>query len=149
VATGHHARAVTFRLGARHLPGADALKDQSAVLHMLRSGCSRVLFPVGDLTGEVRGATRLVSARRRSPPAGRAITSGQGRSTFLGDRYPLRRRAVDTDGTVVGQVDASVRHRRQRRGWRPADALAGRRRRRHGHHRRHGGRPAHRHGPPE
>jgi tRNA-uridine 2-sulfurtransferase len=113
VATGHHARIVTHPDGGRRLArGADPAKDQSYVLHMLgQDQLARIVLPVGELTkAQVRAEAARLGLRTATKPDSQDvcfITSTGGRSTFLGDRIPLRRgRVVDTTGTEVGQVDA-------------------------------------------
>jgi len=113
VATGHHARIVTGTGGVRRLArGADAAKDQSYVLYMLEQHqLARVVLPVGDLTkAEVREDAARLGLRTATKPDSQDvcfITSTGGRSTFLGDRIPLKPgRVIDADGTDVGTVDA-------------------------------------------
>ncbi len=113
VATGHHARRVERRGGGWSLRrGADAAKDQSYVLHpLLAAGLDRVLFPVGELTkAEVRAFAAnagLVTAAKADSQDLCFIASDVDRSTFLGDRIPLRPGAVlDADRRRVGAVDA-------------------------------------------
>jgi tRNA-specific 2-thiouridylase len=113
VATGHHARIVTRAEGGRRLArGADAAKDQSYVLHMLgQAQLARVVLPVGDLTkAEVRLEAERLGLRTATKPDSQDvcfITSTGGRSTFLGDRIPLKPgRVIDRDGNQVGAVDA-------------------------------------------
>ena len=108
VATGHHARIVDGRVAR----GADADKDQSYVLHMLRPEVlERIRFPVGHLTkGAVRAeAARLGLATADKPDSQDVcfITASGGRTTFLGDRIDVRPgRVVDRSGAEVGRVDA-------------------------------------------
>ncbi|MEO7428055.1 MAG: asparagine synthase-related protein, partial [Acidimicrobiales bacterium] len=113
VATGHHARVVDRSDGTRRVArGADPRKDQSYVLHMLDQGVlSRVSFPVGHLTKtDVRAvAARLGLATADKPDSQDVcfITSTGGRTTFLGDRIPLRPgRVIDIAGVEVGSVEA-------------------------------------------
>jgi tRNA-specific 2-thiouridylase len=113
VATGHHARIVTRADGTRRLArGADAAKDQSYVLYVLRQAeLSRTLLPVGELTkAEVRAeaeALRLRTARKPDSQDVCFITSGRGRRGFLGGRIDLHPgRVVDEAGRDVGSVDA-------------------------------------------
>jgi tRNA-uridine 2-sulfurtransferase len=113
VATGHHARVEHDAAGAlRVARGHDMAKDQSYVVHMLNQRqLARTLFPVGDRTKDaVRADAARLGLRTASKPDSQDvcfITSVGGRSTFLGDRIPLRSaRVVDTSGTSVGQVDA-------------------------------------------
>ena len=113
VATGHHARIVTRADGTRRLArGADAAKDQSYVLYVLRQAeLSRTLLPVGDLTkAEVRAEAEALGLRTARKPDSQDvcfITSGRGRRGFLGGRIDLRPgRVVDEAGRDVGPVDA-------------------------------------------
>jgi tRNA-specific 2-thiouridylase len=113
VATGHHARIVCRADGTRRLArGADAAKDQSYVLYMLgQDQLRRVLLPVGSMTkADVRLEARRLGLRTAAKPDSQDvcfITSTGGRSSFLGDRIPLRAgRVLDTAGTEVGRVDA-------------------------------------------
>jgi len=113
VATGHHARIVQGPNGVRRLArGADGAKDQSYVLHMLdQDQLARVVLPLGHLTKDrVRAHAARLGLRTAAKPDSQDvcfITSTGGRSTFLGDRIPLRAgRVVDTDGTEVGTVGA-------------------------------------------
>lgn len=112
VATGHHAQVVAVdgrRFVAR---GADAAKDQSYVVHMLdQRQLARTLFPVGHLTkAEVRRRALAAGLRTAVKPDSQDvcfITHTGGRAAFLGDRIPFRpATVVDTDGAVVGSVDA-------------------------------------------
>jgi tRNA-uridine 2-sulfurtransferase len=113
VATGHHAQVATDAHGQFELRrGADFAKDQSYVVHMLdQAHLARTMFPVGHLT---KTAVRAEAARLGLRTAGKPdsqdvcfITSTGGRSTFLGDRIPLRSaKVVDRAGAVVGAVDA-------------------------------------------
>jgi tRNA-uridine 2-sulfurtransferase len=113
VATGHHARIVTRADGTRRLArGADAAKDQSYVLYVLRQPeLSRTLLPVGELTkAEVRAEAEALGLRTARKPDSQDvcfITSGGGRRGFLGRRIDLRPgRVVDEAGRDVGSVDA-------------------------------------------
>jgi tRNA-specific 2-thiouridylase len=113
VATGHHAR-ITNDNGVFHLRrGADPAKDQSYVLHMLdQSALSRCLLPVGEMTkADVRRLADEFGLRTANKPDSQDvcfITSNGGRSSFLGDRIPLRKGSlVDAaTGETVGSVDA-------------------------------------------
>src|SRR5689334_6903809 len=103
VATGHHARIVDGRVAR----GADRAKDQSYVVHMLGPEVlDRLRFPVGGLTkAEVRAeAARLGLATADKPDSQDVcfITASGGRTTFLGDRIPMR------PGTVVDRTGATV-----------------------------------------
>ena len=113
VATGHHARVVSVDGRWRLRRGADAAKDQSYVLHMLRQNVlARTLLPVGELTkAEVRRRAVELGLRTADKPDSQDvcfITSTGGRSAFLGSRIPLRPgRVVDHDsGETVGSVPA-------------------------------------------
>jgi tRNA-uridine 2-sulfurtransferase len=113
VATGHHARVETDSFGALRIArGHDVAKDQSYVVHMLNQRqLSRTLFPVGDRTkDDVRADAARLGLRTATKPDSQDvcfITSVGGRSSFLGDRIPLRAaRVVDTSGAPVGRVDA-------------------------------------------
>jgi tRNA-specific 2-thiouridylase len=115
IATGHHARVV--RRGADDrlalCRGADAAKDQSYVLSMLgREVLRSVLLPVGELTkAEVRERAAAAGLRTADKAESQDVCfilgTGGGRTTFLGDRIPLRAgRVVDTSGLEVGSVPA-------------------------------------------
>ncbi|MGY6500868.1 MAG: tRNA 2-thiouridine(34) synthase MnmA [Acidimicrobiales bacterium] len=113
VATGHHARVVTRSDGTRRVArGADDAKDQSYVLHMLdQDQLAKVLFPVGDRTkDDVRDLASTLGLRTASKPDSQDvcfITSGPGRAGFLADRIATHPgTVVDSDGSVVGSVDA-------------------------------------------
>jgi tRNA-specific 2-thiouridylase len=113
VATGHHARVGRTGDGRYTLErGADAVKDQSYVVHMLdQSALSRTLFPVGDID---KARVREIAAERRLRTAAKPdsqdvcfITSRGGRETFLGKRIAFRSgRVVDASGAEVGDVAA-------------------------------------------
>jgi tRNA-specific 2-thiouridylase len=114
VATGHHARIVDRPDGGRRLArGADPLKDQSYVLHMLESGrLARLELPIGAMTKvEVRARAAELGLRTAAKPDSQDVCfishrSG-GRAAFLGSRIPMRAgRVVDQEGTQVGEVDA-------------------------------------------
>ncbi len=112
IATGHHARIAS--VGDRWFVhrGADALKDQSYVVHMLpQLELARTIFPVGHLTkAQVRDRATELGLRTASKPDSQDvcfITSTGGREQFLGARIPFRRgTVVDTAGCTVGEVDA-------------------------------------------
>jgi len=112
VATGHHARRVPHGSGHRIARGADAAKDQSYVLYpLVGAALDRTLFPLGDMTkDEVRRLAGEVGLRTANKPDSQDvcfITRAQGRSSFLGNRIPLRQgRVVDTAGTELGTIDA-------------------------------------------
>jgi len=118
VATGHYAR--VERRGADGpddrwalARGHDEAKDQSYVLSMLgQDQLAQVMLPVGDLAkSEVRRRAMALGLRTAAKPDSQDVcfilaTDG-GRSTFLGDRIPLRPgRVVDTAGRAIGTVDA-------------------------------------------
>jgi tRNA-specific 2-thiouridylase len=112
VATGHHARIVDGPRGRRVARGADAAKDQSYVVHMLRPPViDRVRFPVGHLTkADVRAeAARLGLATADKPDSQDVcfITATGGRRAFLEPRLATRPgTVVDRGGRAVGRVDA-------------------------------------------
>lgn len=113
VATGHHARRVERDGGYRIARGADRAKDQSYVLYPVAGpALARTLFPLGDMTkDEVRSLALELGLRTATKPDSQDvcfITRAQGgRSSFLGDRIPLRSgRVVGTDGAELGTVDA-------------------------------------------
>jgi tRNA-uridine 2-sulfurtransferase len=113
VATGHHAQVGRTDLGRFELRrGADTAKDQSYVVHMLdQAHLSRTLFPVGHLEkSAVRAEAARLGLRTATKPDSQDvcfITSVGGRSTFLGDRIPMRpAKVVDTAGVQVGEVPA-------------------------------------------
>jgi tRNA-uridine 2-sulfurtransferase len=109
IATGHHARVVDGSLRR----GADAAKDQSYVLSMLGPDQLAALrLPVGELTkDEVRARAAAAGLRTAAKPDSQDVcfilaTDG-GRTTFLGDRIPLRPgRVVDSHGRELGTVPA-------------------------------------------
>jgi len=113
IATGHHARVVreAGRVSLRR--GADAAKDQSYVLSMLGPDqLEALLLPVGELSkAEVRQRAAAAGLRTATKPDSQDVcfilaTAG-GRTTFLGDRIPLRPgRVLDTAGQEVGSVPA-------------------------------------------
>jgi tRNA-specific 2-thiouridylase len=108
VATGHHARIVDGRLAR----GADRAKDQSYVLHVLGPAQrARVRFPVGELTkDDVRHRAAALGLRTATKPDSQDvcfITTGGGRTEFLGRRLPFTPASVvDMDGSALGRVDA-------------------------------------------
>jgi tRNA-specific 2-thiouridylase len=113
VATGHHANIGRTSDGRYTLErGADPEKDQSYVVHMLdQAQLARTMFPVGGLQkGDVRALASSIDLRTAHKPDSQDvcfITSEGGRSTFLGDRIPLRAgTVVDTAGTRVGEVES-------------------------------------------
>jgi tRNA-specific 2-thiouridylase len=113
IATGHHAR-VTNDDGVFHLRrGDDPLKDQSYVLHMLdQDALSVTLLPVGEMhKTEVRRLAEEIGLRTAKKPDSQDvcfIMATGGRSTFLGDRIPLKPgKLVDyTTGEELGEVDS-------------------------------------------
>ena len=113
VATGHHARVRTAADGTpRVARGADPAKDQSYVLYpLVGDALGRVRFPVGELTkAEVRdraAALGLRTAAKQDSQDVCFITSTEGRRDFLAARTSLHPgTVVDTDGAVLGEVDA-------------------------------------------
>jgi len=114
VATGHHARVGRTADGRYTIErGADRAKDQSYVVHMLgQEQLARTLFPVGDLQkSEVRALAAGINLRTADKPDSQDVcfimSTGGGRTTFLGDRIPFHRAAVvDTTGERLGEVDA-------------------------------------------
>ena len=113
VATGHHARVTTENGRPRLRRGADAAKDQSYVLGVLRQEqLARVLLPVGWLTkAEVRRRATALGLRTADKPDSQDvcfITSTGGREAFLGPRIGLHPgRLVDAaTGEQVGTVPA-------------------------------------------
>src|SRR5690606_30408665 len=92
--------------------GADAGKDQSYVLHMLRSAdLARLRFPVGHLS---KAEVRRIAAERGLPTATKAdsqdvcfVTRAQGRRRFLEDRIELHpAEVVDSAGRPLGRAEA-------------------------------------------
>jgi tRNA-specific 2-thiouridylase len=115
VATGHHARVVppaANRRSWRLARGADRVKDQSYVLHMLgQEQLSRTLLPVGDLTkDDVRRRASALGLRTAAKPDSQDvcfITTRGGRRGFVGTRVPLHPGSVvDTSGRRLGTVPA-------------------------------------------
>ncbi len=113
VATGHHARVGQNHRGRWELRrGRDASKDQSYVLHMLdQEALAQTLLPVGEMTkADVRARATALGLRTSAKPDSQDtcfLPSLGGRTTFLGDRIPLRPgRVVDISGRDVGSVDA-------------------------------------------
>lgn len=112
VATGHHCRVVRDGDRYRLARGADRAKDQSYVVHMLdQATLARTLFPVGAMTkAQVRERASALGLRTAAKPDSQDvcfISASGGRSAFLGSRIALRPgRLVDTEGRVLGQVDA-------------------------------------------
>ncbi|MGH9186218.1 MAG: tRNA 2-thiouridine(34) synthase MnmA, partial [Acidimicrobiales bacterium] len=113
VATGHHARIVARSDGTRRVArGADAAKDQSYVVAVLgQAELARVRFPVGERTKvDVRALAASLGLRTASKPDSQDvcfITSGTGRSGFLGRRLALHAgTVVDRAGAELGRVDA-------------------------------------------
>lgn len=111
VATGHHARIVTVG-GVHHVArGADPLKDQSYVVHMLpQRELARTLFPIGHLTkAEVRSRAAALGLRTAAKPDSQDVCFiSRGREQFLGDRITFRRATVvdAVDGAVLGEAPA-------------------------------------------
>lgn len=112
VATGHHARVVDDGGVLRVGRGADRAKDQSYVLHPLRSAeLSRVLFPIGHLTkARVRERAAALGLRTAAKPDSQDVcfvTRAEGRAAFVGARTELHAgRIVDVDGREVGTTPA-------------------------------------------
>jgi tRNA-uridine 2-sulfurtransferase len=112
IATGHHAQIA--QVGEHHYVqrGADDLKDQSYVVHMLpQRELRRTMFPVGHMTkAEVRVRATELGLRTASKPDSQDvcfITQTGGRVKFLGTRIPFRRgTVVDTSGARLGEVEA-------------------------------------------
>jgi tRNA-specific 2-thiouridylase len=109
VATGHHARVGSDKLGRPVLVrGADRAKDQSYVLYMLGpDALARVRLPVGELTkAEVREHAHRLGLRTAAKPESMDvcfITKG-GKDAFLASRISRAPGAlVATDGSVVGE----------------------------------------------
>ena len=114
IATGHHARVGRTADGRFTIErGADRAKDQSYVVHMLgQEQLARTMFPVGDLQkSEVRALASRINLRTADKPDSQDVcfimSTGGGRTTFLGDRIPFHRATVvDTAGDRLGEVDA-------------------------------------------
>jgi tRNA-specific 2-thiouridylase len=112
IATGHHARIETVADRYFVHRGADPLKDQSYVVHMLpQRELRRTLFPVGHLTkAQVRDRAEALGLRTAEKPDSQDvcfITQTGGRETFLGARIPFRKGSVvDSAGTLLGEVPA-------------------------------------------
>jgi tRNA-uridine 2-sulfurtransferase len=112
IATGHHAQIA--QVGEYHYVhrGADDLKDQSYVVHMLpQRELRRTMFPVGHMTkADVRLRATELGLRTASKPDSQDvcfITHTGGRVEFLGTRIPFRRgTVVDTAGARLGEVEA-------------------------------------------
>jgi tRNA-specific 2-thiouridylase len=112
VATGHHARIA--KRGDRFTleRGADRVKDQSYVVHMLgQDDLASTLFPIGSLTKEaVRAKAGALGLRTASKPDSQDvcfITSTGGREEFLGRRIAFTPAAlVDSAGARLGTVPA-------------------------------------------
>ena len=113
IATGHHAR-VGRRVGRWTLErGADRVKDQSYVVHMLgQNDLAATLFPVGDYSdkGEVRRLAASLGLRTAAKPDSQDvcfITTTGGRREFLSRRLPVHPAVVvDSAGRRVGVVPA-------------------------------------------
>jgi len=113
LATGHHARVVSRAGRARLARGADAAKDQSYVLSMLRRAqLEHLVLPVGEMTKDaVRDHARRLGLATAVKPDSQDvcfIESASGRGGFLADRLALHAgEVVDAaDGAVVGAVPA-------------------------------------------
>jgi tRNA-uridine 2-sulfurtransferase len=113
VATGHHARIRRDDGHVRLLRGADLAKDQSYVLYVLgQRQLDRCLFPVGEITkAEVRARGAELGLRTAAKPDSVEVCfvmASGGREDLLRARVGLRPgRVVDTDGHIVGHVDAT------------------------------------------
>ena len=114
VATGHHAR-IERRDGGRWrlARGADRVKDQSYVVHMLdQAALGRTLFPVGAFAtkAELRAMAASLGLRTAAKPDSQDvcfITSIGGREEFLRQRIPFHPgTVVDTAGRRLGTVAA-------------------------------------------
>ena len=92
--------------------GSDDAKDQSYVVHMLdQAQLARTMFPVGGMEKSVlRELAASIDLRTATKPDSQDvcfITSTGGRTSFLGDRIPLRAgTVVDTDGNELGRVES-------------------------------------------
>ncbi len=113
LATGHHARVDLVGERWRLRRGADAAKDQSYVLHMLRQAqLGRTRFPVGHLDkADVRRRAAALGLRTATKPDSQDVcfipSAAGGRTSFLAARTPLSEaRVVDLDGNEVGRVPA-------------------------------------------
>ena len=113
VATGHHANIGRTIDGCYTLErGADSVKDQSYVVHMLdQAQLARTMFPVGGMQkSDLRALAASIDLRTATKPDSQDvcfITSTGGRTSFLGERIPLRSgTVVDTDGKRVGEVES-------------------------------------------
>ena len=113
VATGHHARLEAAGDGYRVRRGVDEAKDQSYVLYMLgQRQMARLLLPIGDMTkAEVRERAFALGLRTAAKPDSQDVcfiaNRSGGRQGFLSRRlgeWPGT--VVDTDGTVLGSVEA-------------------------------------------
>ena len=112
VATGHHARIVEQDGVKRLARGADALKDQSYVVHMLSGeDLSYVMFPVGHMQkSEVRELATTGGLRTAAKPDSQDVCfigSTIGRAGFLEPRLTFNSaQVVDASGDTVGEVPA-------------------------------------------
>jgi tRNA-specific 2-thiouridylase len=112
VATGHHARIVEQDGVKRLARGADALKDQSYVVHMLSGeDLSYVMFPVGHMQkSEVRELATTGGLRTAAKPDSQDVCfigSTIGRAGFLEPRLTFNpAQVVDASGDTVGEVPA-------------------------------------------
>lgn len=113
VATGHHARVHVMADGSKRIArGHDSKKDQSYVLYPVTSSdLERVLLPIGEMTKDrVRSMAAELGLRTAPKPDSQDvcfITKSDGREAFLAARTELHQaRVVDSDGVVVGAVDA-------------------------------------------
>ncbi len=113
IATGHHAQIVEQNGVFRMARGADPLKDQSYVLHMLNQEQLRqVMLPIGHMTkAQVREHAARLGFRTADKPDSLDlcfIRSDEGRDKFLRDRVDLTPAKVIDDETQqeVGTVEA-------------------------------------------
>lgn len=112
VATGHHARIVETDGVKRLARGADALKDQSYVVHMLAGAdLAYVMFPVGHMQkSDVRELATTGGLRTATKPDSQDVCfigSTIGRAGFLEPRLTFNSaEVVDGSGAQVGEVPA-------------------------------------------
>jgi tRNA-specific 2-thiouridylase len=113
VATGHHVTVGRDVDGGYTIErGADPVKDQSYVVHMLdQAQLARTMFPVGRMQkSELRAIAASIGLRTAAKPDSQDvcfITSTGGREVFLGQRIPFRPATVfDGAGDRHGEVRA-------------------------------------------
>ncbi len=113
--TGHHARVEGEPGRRRLLRGVDAAKDQSYVLHMLRSPqLDQIELPIGRLTkaGVRRHAARLgLRTADKADSQDLCFVAGDYRD-IIRARFPGADRPgtiVDTDGVVLGEHAGTTR----------------------------------------